>query len=173
MRLYFQANPCSVSDMETNVVAQVITTPKFAVDINTVMLAAMSLIGTIVITVGGIVLALINSKVNKTKEATDLIHTAVNSGKTANEKQITDLTAEVKSLTSKVEVKDERIRGQQDRLASQPMAAGVIAATVAPAVPVTGPARMGKAISELQDAAAETTEAAEKTEELARKHKAP
>lgn len=170
-----------VYDMETNVVAQVITTPKFAVDINTVMLAAMSLIGTIVITVGGIVLALINSKVNKTKEATDLIHTAVNSGKTASEKQITDLTAEVKSLTSKVEVKDERIRGQQDRLASQPMAAGVIAATVVPVpAPASGPARMSKAAAEMADAASETiehseatTESAEKTEELARKHKTP
>lgn len=117
-------------------------------------------------------------------------HTAVNSSKTAMEAKIEGMEKRLVLQSGDIATKDERIRGQQDKLASQAVVIQPQATLPAAAAPhfVPAPAlasmsptdstRMGAAINELAAAAEETKEssqettvAAEKTEELAREHK--
>lgn len=176
--------------------AEPLATGKLLIDWNTILLAIITLMGTL----GGPWIAYLVLKVKansektaaallvvsektdavseKTDKAVEVLNEVkkdVNSGRTKLEEKLTRVEDKLLVATGEKATSDEKVRSEQDKAVAL---AATKTTSPLPAAVHSGPARMSKAISELQDAASETidqseatTESAEKTEELARKHK--
>lgn len=185
MRFDFPSNPCNVRPMNlTTFLAQAapVATGKMLVDWNQlfqgVIALGLAIIGYLtlrantnakkaanaIVEVGAKTDA-ISAKTDAVAEVVNEVKKDVNSGRTKLEEKLIKVEDKLLIITGEKATADEKVRSEQDK------AVALAATKLATPVDATahGPARMGKAISELQDAASETTEAAEKTEDLAKK----
>lgn len=143
-------------------------------DMNTIILAVIGLLGTTVTGFLALRMATIAADARENKVATvkaadsiEKIHVAVNSGKTAMENQIAGLNKTVLDLSGTIKTLEENKRGSELAKAVASVPASVAAA---PAPVGKGkPGKLGDAIADVVEAAEETVVAAEKTVEHAEK----
>lgn len=123
-------------------------------DMNTIILAVIGLMGT---TVTGLLALRMATLAAEQKQ----IHAAVNSGKTAMENQIAGLNKTVLELSGTIKTLEENKRGAE--LAKAIASVPVVMTAPAPVAGKGNPGKLVDAIEELTEAAEETVEAAEKT----------